>query len=187
MTEEQRQRTIRLKLSRLENRPAGAIPSGFRILDDLLGCGGLPRGRFVELFGPSSSGKTTLALQIVSHAQKMGQEAAWVDADHSFDPASALQLSVNLDRLPVAQPASAEEGLEITRQLALSGAVDLIVVDSVAALVPRIELEIALGETGPGLQARVLASGLRKLSTALNRTGAALLLLNQTRGSGGDR
>ncbi|SPE42993.1 Protein RecA [Candidatus Sulfopaludibacter sp. SbA3] len=186
MSEEERQRVIRLKLARLQSRTGAVIPTGFAALDEALGVGGMPRGRIVELFGPSSGGKTTLALQIVSHAQQSGLAAAWIDADHAFDPAYAAQLAVNLEGLPLAQPEAAEEALEVARQLVLSGAVDLLVVDSAAALVPRMELETALGESGPGMQSRVLASGLRKLSAALARTGAAILFLNQTRGGSGD-
>ena len=185
MSEEERQRVIRLKLARMQSRASDAIPTGFTALDQALG-GGLPRGRIVELFGPSSSGKTTLALQLVAEAQRGGLAAAWMDADHTFDPAYAGRLSVNLETLPVGQPESAEEALEVTRQLAVSGAVDLLVVDSAAALVPRMELETALGESGPGMQSRVLASGLRKLSTVLARTGVVILFLNQTRGSDGE-
>jgi recombination protein RecA len=181
MSEEDRQRTIRLKLARMQSRTPGAIATGFPSLDQALGVGGLPRGSIVELFGPSSAGKTTLALQIVAHAQQAGSPAAWIDADHTFDPAYAAQLSVNLEALPVGQPESAEEALEVTRHLAASGAVDLVVVDSAAALVPRMELETSLGEGSAGMQSRVLASGLRKLAAAA-RTGVVILFLNQTRG-----
>jgi recombination protein RecA len=181
MSEEQRQRAIRLKLARMQSRTPGALATGFPPLDLSLGVGGLPRGSIVELFGPSASGKTTLALQIVAHAQQAGSPAAWIDADHTFDAAYASKLCVNLEALPVGQPESAEEALEVTRQLAVSGAVDLVVVDSAAALVPRIELETSLGEGGAGIQSRVLASGLRKLAASA-RTGAVILFLNQTRG-----
>ncbi|MDR3701646.1 MAG: hypothetical protein P4L56_18505 [Candidatus Sulfopaludibacter sp.] len=181
MSEEERQRAIRLKLARMQSHTPGAIATGFSSLDLALGVGGLPRGSIVELFGPSSSGKTTLALQIVAHAQQAGSPAAWIDADHTFDPAYAAQLSVNLEALPVGQPESAEEALEVTRQLAVSGAVDLVVVDSAAALVPRMELETSLGEGSAGMQSRVLASGLRRLAAAA-RTGVVVLFLNQTRG-----
>lgn len=181
MREEERQRVIRLKLARMQSREAEAIPTGFAALDHALGVGGLPRGRIVELFGPSSAGKTTLALQILSHAQQAGLAAAWIDADHAFDAAYAAQLMVDTASLPVIQPESAEEALEIARQLAVSGAVDFLIVDSAAALVPRLELDTPLGESGPGLQSRVLASGLRKLSTAIRQTGATILFLNQTR------
>jgi recombination protein RecA len=182
MKEEDRQRAIRLRLARMESRPAGPpIATGFAAIDSALGSGGFPRGRIVELFGPSSSGKTTLALQVVARLQKNGSTAGWIDAEHSFDPAYAKALGVALDRLPVAQPESAEQALEIARQLALSGAVDLLVIDSAAALVPRLELETGIGVSGPGLHGRVLASGLHSLSLTIARTGTSLLFLNQIR------
>ena len=164
----------------METKAAAAIPTGFRPLDDALQ-GGLPRGRIVELFGSSSTGKTTLGLQIVAESQARGLSAAWIDADHSFDPALASQLSVQLDSLPVIQPDCAEEAIEIGRQLALSNAIDLLVLDPAAALVPRMELETSLGESSPGMQARVLSSGLRHLSAALSRADVAMLVVNQTR------
>ena len=170
----------------MQSRTADAIATGFAALDQALGVGGLPRGRIVELYGPSSSGKTTLALQIVAQAQQDGLAAGWIDADHSFDPHYAAQLAVNLEALPLGQPESAEEAMEVTRQLAVSGAVDLLVVDSAAALVPRMELETKLGESSPGMQSRVLASGLRKLSAAVLRAGVVVLFLNQTRGGEGE-
>lgn len=166
----------------MESRPAGpAIATGFAPLDSALGGGGLPRGRIVELFGPSSSGKTTLALQVVARLQKKGSTAGWIDAEHTFDPAYAAALGVAIERLPVAQPESAEQALEIARQLALSGAVDLLVIDSAAALVPRLELEAGIGVSGPGLHGRVLASGLRSLSVTMAKTGTSLVFLNQIR------
>ena len=181
MTEEHRQRAIHLRLSRMESRPAApAIATGFAALDSALG-GGLPRGRIAELFGPSSSGKTTLALQVVARLQRNGSTAAWIDADHTFDPAYAARLGVVIERLPVVQPDSAEQALEIARQLAGSGAVELLVIDSAAALVPRLELETGIGMSSHGLHGRVLASGLRSLSMALARAGATLVFLNQTR------
>ncbi len=186
MSEEERQRVIRTKLARMQHQSAEALPTGFPCLDEALGVGGLPRGRIVELFGPSSAGKTTLALQVIAHAQEKGLSAAWIDADHAFDPAYAAQLGVNLAALPVGQPESAEEAIEVIRQLAISGAVDLIVLDSAAALVPRMELDTALGDSSPGMQSRVLASGLRKLVSAAVRSGTVILFLNQTRGSTGD-
>jgi recombination protein RecA len=181
MKEEDRQRIIRSKLARMESRPAGpAIATGFGALDSALG-GGLPRGRIVELFGPPSSGKTTLALQVVARLQNNGSTAGWIDAEHNFDPAYASTLGVIIEHLPVAEPDSAEQALEIVRQLALSGAVDLLVVDSAAALVPRLELEAGIGVSGPGLHGRVLASGLRSLSLAIARAGVSLVFLNQIR------
>ena len=168
--EEERQRAILLRLARMQSPASGPesfFPSGFRALDDALG-GGFPRGRIVELFGPSGCGKTTLAIQCVARAQKDGLTAAWIDADHTFDPAYATRLGVDTERVPFAQPASAEQGLEIARTLAGSGAVDLVVVDSAAALVPQLELEAGIGDDAPGLHGRVLASGLRKLRQTLD-------------------
>jgi recombination protein RecA len=181
MREDERQRIIRLKLARMECRPVNAVATGFTALDEAIG-GGLPRGRIVEVFGASSTGKTTLGLQIVAQAQQAGMSAVWLDADHQFDPVYAAKLGVDLGKLPVLQPDCAEEAMEIARQLTVSGAIDLLVLDPVAALVPRMELETALGESGPGMQARVLSSGLRKLSATVARAGIAVLFLNQTRG-----
>ena len=197
MKEEDRQRAIRLKLSQMESAPvrrtgypAGpALPTGFAALDAALGTGGLPRGCLVELFGPSC-GKTTLALQVAAHLQKQGSTVAWIDSDHAFDPLYAVKLGVAIERMPVVEPESAEEALEIARRLVLSGAVDLLVVDSAAALVPSLELETGVGASGPGLHSRVLASGLRRLATAVTKAGSSVLFLNQTRGrpepSGGE-
>lgn len=181
MKEEDRQRTIRLKLARQEIQHRATIPTGFPSLDAALGVGGLPRGRIVELFGPPSCGKTTLALQIAARLQRNGATAAWIDAEHVFDPAYGASLGVAIERLPVIEPDSAEQALEIAHTLAVSGAVDLLVIDSAAALVPRLELEAGLGESGPGLQSRVLASGLRRLSLAVAKTAAAVVFLNQLR------
>ncbi len=181
--EEERQRAILLRLARMQSpasTPESFFPSGFRALDDALGRG-FPRGRMVELFGPSGCGKTTLAIQCVARAQKDGLTTAWIDADHTFDPAYATRLGVDTERMPFAQPTSAEQGMEIARTLVGSGAVDLIVVDSAAALVPQLELEAGIGTDAPGLHGRVLASGLRKLSQTLARSGACVLFLNQMR------
>jgi recombination protein RecA len=188
MKEEDRQRIIRQKLVRMEesgNRPARTITTGFPSLDRALGGSGLSRGTIVEIFGPASSGKTTLALQIVSHAMAKGGSAAWIDAEHVFDPAQALRLGVPVERVPIARPDSAEQALEIARQLAGSGVLDLLVIDSAAALVPQLELETGLGENSPGLQSRVLASGLRRLAATAARAGTVILVLNQTRGRAG--
>ncbi len=182
MTEQHRQHAIRLKLARSRQAPPSAIPTGFSALDAALAVGGLPRGRIVELFGPASCGKTSVALLSAAHLQRNGMMAGWIDADHSFDPGYAAGLGVAVERLAVAQPSSAEEALEIARRLAASGALDLLVIDSAAALAPRLELETGAGESGPGLQARVLGSGLRRLAAAASRTGCAVLIVNQTRG-----
>jgi recombination protein RecA len=183
MKEADRQRAILLKLARMSDTPArsaAAIPTGFTALDEALGAGGLPRGCMVEIFGPAGCGKTTLAIQITSHLQKDGLTVAWIDADHTFDPAWAARLGADTERIPLAQPDSAEQALEITRTLSESGAVDLVVVDSAAALVPRLEIALEVG-SAPGLHSRVMASGLRKLSHALLRSCASVLFLNQAR------
>ena len=183
MSEEHRQRTIRQKLAAMESQAVcPAIGTCVASLDAVLGDGGLPRGRIVEWFGPPSCGKTTLALQVVSHAQQRGSIAAWIDADRTFDAGYATALGVALERLPVARPESAEEALAIVRQLLESGAVDLVVVDSAAALTPSLELNSGVTDDFSGLQARVLASGLRRMGCGLRRSGAAALFLNQTRG-----
>jgi len=181
MKEEDRQRTIRLKLARQEIGRRPVVPTGFPSLDAALGVGGLPRGRLVELSGPPSSGKTTLALQIAARFQQIGATAAWIDAEHVFDPAYAASLGIAIERLPVVEPDSAEQALEMARTLVVSHAVDLLVIDSAAALVPRLELESRLGESGAGLQSRVLASGLRRLSRAVAQTAAFVVFLNQLR------
>jgi recombination protein RecA len=185
MTEEQRQRAIRLRLARSEERRRGALPTGFAALDQALD-GGLPRSTIVEIFGPSSSGKTTLALQIVARAQRDHATASWIDAEHAFDAPYAASLGVALDAMPLVQPDSAEQALEIACQLAGSSAVDLLIVDSAAALVPQLELESAIGDSGEGLHTRVLAAGLRKLARTVAASGAVALFLNQTRSRGGD-
>jgi recombination protein RecA len=181
MKEEERQRAIRMRLARGGLRPAEGIPTGFAALDGVLGTGGWPRGSVVELYGPSSVGKTTLLLASVAHLQRAGAGAAWIDADHTFDPGWAAKLGVELERLPVAQPVTAEEALVIAQQLTESGALDLVVIDSAAALVPSLELEAGIGNQSPGLQGRVLGSGLRRLSGAAAKSGAAMVLLNQVR------
>jgi len=182
MSEEHRQRTIRTKLAhqQIDPNPA-ALPTGFPSLDSALGIGGLPRGGIVEIFGPSSSGRTTLALQIVAHLQHHGGTAAWIDAEFNFDPSVAAAAGIAVADLPVVPPESAEQALDIAATLAGSGAIDLLVVDSAAALVPRLELETGLGESGHSLLARALVSGLGKLSRALKRTGASAIFLNQIR------
>jgi recombination protein RecA len=179
MNEELRQRAIRQRLARSEPRTAGVILTGLRTLDEATG--GMPRGRIVELFGAPGTGKTTMALGIVACAQRDGLSAAWIDAEHVFDPAYAAGFGVSVERMPVAQPRSAEQAFEIIRTLALSRAVDLVVVDSAAALVPEIELQTGIGKSGPGAQARALGSGLRRAGAALRASGAAALVLNQTR------
>lgn len=184
MTEEERQRIIRQKLVRLEKLPVpcGAlqIPSGLASLDAALG-GGFPRGRIVEIFGAESTGKTTLALQAAAHAIDAGSSAAWIDAEHVFDPTPASRHGIAMERLLLAQPDSAEQALEMARRLLESRALDLLVIDSAAALVPGVELETGLGEGSHGLHSRVLASGLRRVSSMAARSGAVVLALNQSR------
>src|SRR5882724_3331106 len=180
MKEADRRHAILQRLARMEGEPASVIPTRFSALDEALG-GGLPRGRMVEIFGPSGCGKTTLAIQVIAHLQGDGTTAAWIDADHTFDPAYAAKLGVDVEHLPLAQPESAEQALDIARTLAGSGAVDLIVIDSAAALAPRLEVEAGIGESAPGLQSRVLGSELRKLSGVIRRSEASVLFLNQMR------
>jgi recombination protein RecA len=185
MTEQERQRTIWRKLARLDSgvkgRAAAIIPTGFATLDAALGNGGLPLGAIAEIFGASGSGKTTLALQMVARAQASGAGAAWIDVDRTFDQTYAAGLGAALDRLAVVMPESAEEAFEMAAKLAASQAISLLVVDSAAALVPAIELDMAIGTGGAGLHGRVLAAGLQKLAVAVIRSGVALVFLNQTR------
>jgi recombination protein RecA len=157
------------------------IPTGALSLDAALGIGGLPRGRVVEIYGPESSGKTTLALHVVSEAQRLGGIAAFIDAEHALDPIYARNLGVNTDELLISQPDTGEQALEITETLVRSNAVDVIVIDSVAALVPRAELDGDMGDSLPGLQARLMSQALRKLTAAISRSGAIVVFINQIR------
>ncbi|HLK51242.1 MAG TPA: hypothetical protein VKT49_24030 [Bryobacteraceae bacterium] len=182
MKETERRRNIHLQLSAMNPAPARqSLPTGFAALDTALGSGGFPRGAITEIFGPASCGKTALVLQAIAHGQRSGATAAWIDAEHVFDASFAARLGVDVGRMPVTSPESAEEALEMARKFASSGAVDLVAIDSAAALVPRLELEAALGQSGAGLQSRVLSSELRRLSQAAARSGTAIILLNQTR------
>jgi RecA/RadA recombinase len=157
------------------------IPTGALSLDVALGVGGLPRGRIVEIYGPESSGKTTLALHVVAEAQRLGGIAAFIDAEHALDPIYAKKLGVNIDELLISQPDTGEQALEIAETLVRSNAVDVIVVDSVAALVPRAELDGDMGDSLPGLQARLMSQALRKLTAAISRSGAVVVFINQIR------
>jgi recombination protein RecA len=157
------------------------IPTGALTLDAALGIGGLPRGRVVEIYGPESSGKTTLALHVIAEAQRLGGIAAFIDAEHALDPIYARNLGVNTDELLISQPDTGEQGLEITETLVRSNAVDVIVIDSVAALVPRAELDGDMGDSLPGLQARLMSQALRKLTAAISRSGAIVIFINQIR------
>lgn len=158
-----------------------AIPTGSIALDLALGIGGVPRGRIVEVYGPESSGKTTLALHIIAEAQKMGGMAAIVDAEHALDPVYASKLGVDLDELLISQPDTGEQALEITETLVRSGALDVIVVDSVAALVPKAEIEGDMGDSHVGLQARLMSQALRKLTGAISRSKTCVIFINQLR------
>lgn len=158
-----------------------AIPTGCLDLDIALGVGGLPRGRIVEIFGPESSGKTTVALQVVAQIQKRGGTAAFIDAEHALDPAYAKKLGVNIDELYVSQPNCGEEALEIAEALLRSGAIDIVVVDSVAALVPRAEIDGEMGESHVGVQARLMSQAMRKLTGVVAKTGAVAIFINQIR------
>lgn len=158
-----------------------AISTGSLSLDMAIGVGGIPRGRITEIFGPESSGKTTLALTVAANAQRRGGVVAYVDAEHALDPAYAKRIGVNLDALLVSQPDSGEQALEIVELLVQSNAVDVIVVDSVAALVPKAELEGSMGDSHVGLQARLMSQALRKLTGMVNRTRTALIFINQLR------
>jgi recombination protein RecA len=161
--------------------PIEAIPSGSLALDLALGVGGIPRGRITEVFGPEASGKTTLAQHVIAEAQKRGGLAAYIDVEHALDPAYAARCGVNVDDLLISQPDTGEEALEITEALVRSRAVDVIVVDSVAALVPRAEIEGEMGDTHVGLQARLMSQALRKLAAAIGKSGTAVLFINQLR------
>ena len=158
-----------------------AIPTGSLALDAALGIGGVPKGRIIEIYGPESSGKTTLALHILAQAQKMGGEVAFVDAEHALDPVYAAALGVDTDSMLVSQPDTGEQALEITDALVRSGAIDAIVVDSVAALTPRAEIEGEMGDTFVGLQARLMSQALRKLAGTINRTNCVVIFINQLR------
>jgi recombination protein RecA len=158
-----------------------AISTGSLTLDIATGIGGLPKGRIIEIYGPESSGKTTLALHCVAEAQKLGGEAAFIDAEHALDPAYAANLGVDVDSLLVAQPDNGEQALEITEQLVRSGAIDIIVVDSVAALVPRSEIEGDMGDSHVGLHARLMSQALRKLAGAINKSNCVIIFINQLR------
>ena len=157
------------------------IPTGALSLDVALGVGGLPRGRVVEIYGPESSGKTTLALHVVAEAQRLGGIGAFIDAEHALDPIYARKLGVNIDELLISQPDTGEQALEIAETLVRSNAVEVIVIDSVAALVPRAELDGDMGDSLPGLQARLMSQALRKLTAAISRSGPIVIFINQIR------
>ncbi|MBI2868930.1 MAG: recombinase RecA [Chloroflexi bacterium] len=161
--------------------PAEVIPSGSLALDLALGVGGIPKGRITEIFGPESSGKTTLAQHIIAEAQKLGGLVAYIDAEHALDPKYAAVCGVKVDDLLISQPDTGEQALEITEALVRSNAIDVIIVDSVAALVPRAEIEGEMGDSHVGLQARLMSQALRKLAAAVSKSGTALVFINQLR------
>jgi len=170
-----------MKLGQNVKYEIAIIPTGSLALDAALGIGGVPRGRVVEIFGPESSGKTTVALHIIAEAQKTGGYAAFIDAEHALDPQYATNLGVNLDELLVSQPDTGEQALEIAEALVRSGAVDVLVIDSVAALVPRAEIEGEMGDSHVGLQARLMSQALRKLSGAISKSRTCAIFINQIR------
>src|SRR5438477_7748944 len=197
MDEKERSRALDLALSQIEKQfgkgsilrlgskdaivPVSVISTGSISLDAALGVGGLPRGRVIEIFGPESSGKTTIALQVVAEAQKKGGIAAFIDVEHALDPAYARKLGVDIDNLLVSQPDYGEQALEITAHLVASAQIDVLVVDSVAALVPKAELEGEMGDSHMGLQARLMSQALRKLTGTVNKSRTCLIFINQIR------
>ncbi len=170
-----------MKLGDRANVNVDVIPSGSIALDYILGVGGYPKGRVIEIYGPESSGKTTFALHAIAEVQKQGGKAAFIDAEHAIDPLYAQNLGVNIDELILSQPDSGEQALEITEMLAKSDAIDLIVVDSVAALVPQAELNGEMGDAQVGLQARLMSKALRKLTAVLNKRNCSIIFINQLR------
>ncbi len=170
-----------MRLGQNEAMQVDVIPTGSLSLDLALGIGGLPRGRIVEIYGPESSGKTTLALHCVAEGQKAGGYAAFIDVEHALDPVYAAALGVDVDSLLVSQPDTGEQALEITEALVRSGAIDVIVVDSVAALVPKAEIEGEMGDTHVGLQARLMSQALRKLAGAISKSNCVAIFINQLR------
>ena len=170
-----------MKLGEFTAMNVEAIPTGSLSLDVALGIGGIPRGRIIEVYGPESSGKTTLTLHMIAEAQKLGGEAAFIDAEHALDPVYAKHLGVDIDNLIVSQPDTGEQALEITEALVRSGAIDIIVVDSVAALVPKAEIDGDMGDAHVGLQARLMSQALRKLAGVINKSKAVVIFINQLR------
>ena len=197
MDEKERSRALGLTLGQIEKQfgkgsivrlgskdtlvPVAVIPSGSISLDYALGAGGFPRGRICEIFGPESSGKTTLALQVIAEAQKLGGMAAFIDVEHALDPIYARKLGVDVDNLLVSQPDYAEQALEITGALILSGSIDVLVVDSVAALVPKAELDGEMGDSHMGVQARLMSQAMRKLTGNVSKSNTCLIFINQIR------
>ncbi|MGG3738574.1 recombinase RecA [Aeribacillus pallidus] len=170
-----------MKLGEQSERKISTVPSGSLALDVALGVGGYPRGRIIEIYGPESSGKTTVALHAIAEVQALGGQAAFIDAEHALDPVYAQKLGVNIDELLLSQPDTGEQALEIAEALVRSGAVDIIVIDSVAALVPKAEIEGEMGDSHVGLQARLMSQALRKLSGAINKSKTIAIFINQIR------
>jgi recombination protein RecA len=170
-----------MKLGENAQMQVETVPSGSLALDIALGIGGLPRGRIIEVYGPESSGKTTVALHAIAEVQRIGGQAAFIDAEHALDPSYASKLGVNIDELLLSQPDTGEQALEIAEALVRSGAVDIIVIDSVAALVPKAEIEGDMGDSHVGLQARLMSQALRKLSGAISKSGTIAIFINQLR------
>ncbi|AHD05882.1 recombinase RecA [Paenibacillus larvae] len=170
-----------MKLGESSHNQVETIPSGSLALDIALGVGGFPRGRIIEIYGPESSGKTTVALHAIAEVQKTGGQAAFIDAEHALDPVYASKLGVNIDELLLSQPDTGEQALEIAEALVRSGAVDIIIIDSVAALVPKAEIEGDMGDSHVGLQARLMSQALRKLSGAINKSKVIAIFINQLR------
>ncbi|WJH37482.1 recombinase RecA [Paenibacillus sp. CC-CFT747] len=170
-----------MKLGESTHMKVETIPSGSLALDIALGIGGFPRGRIIEIYGPESSGKTTVALHAIAEVQKTGGQAAFIDAEHALDPVYARKLGINIDELLLSQPDTGEQALEIAEALVRSGAVDIIVIDSVAALVPKAEIEGDMGDSHVGLQARLMSQALRKLSGAINKSKVIAIFINQLR------
>lgn len=170
-----------MKLGEQAKMQVDVIPTGCIELDMALGVGGIPRGRIIEVFGPESSGKTTVALHLIAEAQKLGGLAAFIDAEHALDPSYAKRLGVNIDELYISQPSTGEDALEIAEALVRSGAIDIVVIDSVAALVPRAEIDGEMGDTFVGLQARMMSQAMRKLAGVVSKTAAIAVFINQLR------
>ncbi len=170
-----------MKLGEKTKMNIDVIPTGCMDLDIALGIGGVPRGRIIEIYGPESSGKTTVSLHVVAEAQKLGGIAAFIDAEHALDPIYAKKLGVDVEELVISQPDTGEQGLEITEALVRSGAVDIVVVDSVAALVPKAEIEGEMGDSHMGLQARLMSQALRKLAGSINKSNTTVIFINQLR------
>ena len=170
-----------MRLGEVQAQPIDVIPTGALTLDIALGVGGIPRGRIIEVYGPESSGKTTLTLHVIAEAQKRGGVAAFVDAEHALDPLYASRIGVNIEELLISQPDTGEQALEIVEVLVRSGAVDVVVIDSVAALVPKAEIDGEMGDSHVGLQARLMSQAMRKLTAAISRSNTSVIFINQLR------